>query len=92
MTFPNGDPIRFAGGLNWYAFAGANPVDLLDPYGFSARNRVMGGVQAVGGILEIGVGLTVGATTSWTDLAAGSGSIIINILRIKYSGSGIKEN
>lgn len=31
--FLNADPIGFAGGLNWYAYAGGNPVMLVDPSG-----------------------------------------------------------
>ena len=33
MRFINADPIRFEGGMNWYAFAGNNPLGLLDPNG-----------------------------------------------------------
>ena len=31
--FINADPIGFAGGLNWYAYAGGNPVMYVDPEG-----------------------------------------------------------
>jgi len=31
--FINPDPIGFAGGLNWYAYVGNNPVDYVDPLG-----------------------------------------------------------
>ncbi len=31
--FINADPAGFSGGLNWYAYAAGNPVDLLDPFG-----------------------------------------------------------
>jgi len=34
--FINPDPIGFAGGLNWYAFADGNPISLSDPFGLSA--------------------------------------------------------
>ena len=34
--FLNPDPIGFAGGLNFYAYADGNPVSLIDPFGLSA--------------------------------------------------------
>jgi hypothetical protein len=33
MRFLNADPIGFAGGMNWYAFAGNDPVSRSDPFG-----------------------------------------------------------
>jgi len=36
--FINPDPIGFAGGLNWYAFADGNPVNYLDPFGLCAES------------------------------------------------------
>jgi RHS repeat-associated protein len=33
--FLNADPSGFAGGLNFYAYAGGNPVSYLDPFGLS---------------------------------------------------------
>ena len=34
--FINPDPVGFAGGLNWYAYADGNPVNYLDPFGLCA--------------------------------------------------------
>ena len=31
--FINADPIQFAGGINWYAYAGGNPINRFDPFG-----------------------------------------------------------
>ena len=31
--FVNADPIGFSGGMNWYAYAGSNPIIYLDPSG-----------------------------------------------------------
>jgi RHS repeat-associated protein len=36
--FLNADPSGFAAGLNFYAFANGNPVDLLDPFGLDVYN------------------------------------------------------
>jgi RHS repeat-associated protein len=33
--FISGDPIRFTGGINFYAYAAGNPVDLVDPLGLA---------------------------------------------------------
>lgn len=32
--FINADPVGFAGGMNWYVFAGNNPLSYIDPSGF----------------------------------------------------------
>ena len=37
MRFCNADPIGFAGGLNWYAAFGNNPVSFTDPSGFERQ-------------------------------------------------------
>jgi RHS repeat-associated protein len=34
-SFISEDPIRFAGGMNWYAYVGNRPVNLVDPLGLS---------------------------------------------------------
>jgi hypothetical protein len=34
MRFINADPIGFAGGSNWYAYAGNSPLMFVDPSGF----------------------------------------------------------
>jgi RHS repeat-associated protein len=36
--FLSQDPSGFAGGLNWFAFAGGNPVSYLDPFGLNAQS------------------------------------------------------
>jgi RHS repeat-associated protein len=35
--FISEDPIEFAGGMNWYAYVGNNPVNYADPYGLQDR-------------------------------------------------------
>lgn len=35
MRFINADPIGFAGGTNWYAYAGNDPISCFDPFGLS---------------------------------------------------------
>ena len=54
--FINPDPSGFSGGLNFYAYANGNPVSLIDPFGLSAWTSAMGGLRAIGGGLEAGVG------------------------------------
>jgi RHS repeat-associated protein len=52
--FLNSDPTGMAGGLNWYAYAGGNPVSMADPFGLNAmelsgyswlRNNVVSGAS-----------------------------------------------
>ncbi|MBI5386719.1 MAG: RHS repeat protein [Verrucomicrobia bacterium] len=49
--FVNSDPVGFAGGMNLYAFADGNPVNLLDPFG-------LGTEDAGGGSWLAQIGLT----------------------------------
>ncbi len=41
MRFINADPIRFEGGMNWYAYAGNNPMGYLDPAGTERISAAM---------------------------------------------------
>ena len=50
--FINADPAGFGGGLNWYAFAAGNPVDLMDPFGLGPvagffKGLATGGIKAI---------------------------------------------
>jgi RHS repeat-associated protein len=40
--FINPDPAGFAGGLNWYSYAGGNPVSWLDPLGLCTSTSLQG--------------------------------------------------
>jgi len=46
--FVNADPIGFAGGLNFYAYANGNPVSLIDPFGLSFWSATGGFMKGVG--------------------------------------------
>lgn len=46
--FINADPIGFAGGLNFYAYANGDPVSLMDPFGLSAWSAAGGFAKGVG--------------------------------------------
>ena len=46
--FVNADPISFAGGLNFYAYANGDPVSLIDPFGLSAWSAAGGLAKGVG--------------------------------------------
>lgn len=37
--FVNSDPSGFAAGLNWYCYAGGNPISLIDPFGLCAQQE-----------------------------------------------------
>ena len=50
--FINADPIGFAGGMNWYAFAGGNPVMMMDPLGLFGWRDALGFVPVVGSALD----------------------------------------
>ncbi|TVP74977.1 MAG: hypothetical protein EA353_14735, partial [Puniceicoccaceae bacterium] len=49
LRFINADPIGFAGSMNWYGYAGNNPISNIDPIGLSemsAGGRVIAAVLA----------------------------------------------
>ncbi len=46
MRFLNADPIRFEGGMNWYAAFGNNPLSFIDPTGFGAEAPNSGEIRA----------------------------------------------
>ncbi len=74
--FLNADPSGFGGGRNWYAFVGGDPTNGMDPTGLFTATRGWGMVKAVGGLLEISVGVTIGAATSWTGIGAVGGGLV----------------
>ena len=39
--FLNADPLGMASGLNWYAYASGNPIDLMDPFGLCPSSAGM---------------------------------------------------
>lgn len=82
--FLNPDPVGFAGGLNFYAYADGNPISLIDPFGLSAWDTSMGVVRAIGGGLEAAAGYglaTAGAGLSVTGVGA--------IVGVPLAGAGI---
>ena len=78
--FLNPDPIGFAGGLNFYAYADGNPVSLIDPFGLSAVGDYFYDV----GQVFAGYGQAIGDTAMglyngvyhWDDTLAGLCNIV----------------
>jgi RHS repeat-associated protein len=52
--FLNEDPSGFAGGSNMYAFAGGDPIDLMDPFGLGPVNQNIPWTDNGSGILANG--------------------------------------
>ena len=72
--FLNADPIGFAGGMNWYAFANGNPIMYMDPSGLD----YIGIVQYRAGAFIYGYGTFEGRLyhdTNPTDIIDVSGSL-----------------
>jgi hypothetical protein len=102
--FINADPIGFAGGMNWYAYASGDPINYFDPFGtFRLRQFLVGAGQFAGGtILGIvslaaaptGIGTAaavVGATSSGIALTVGLGNMIESFTR-DNSSPGVMES
>lgn len=72
--FVNADPIGFAGGMNWYAYSGNNPVLRNDPSG-EFLNFVVGALIGVG--VQVAIDLVRGETSSvGTYLGAAAGGAL----------------
>jgi RHS repeat-associated protein len=65
--FINADPSQFAGGMNWYAYAGGSPLSMVDPSGLAPGFGVLDGVQHV---LSV-AGAVSGPVAPFFDIANG---------------------
>jgi hypothetical protein len=65
--FINADPIGFAGGMNWYAYAGNNPIMYVDPLGLFTVG--LGGEVGVGAGTAFALeGYVTFSANSWNPL------------------------
>src|SRR5208337_222335 len=54
-TFTTEDPLGFKAGINFYSYAGGNPINANDPYGLMNVNRMLwGALEATGGAAGVG--------------------------------------
>jgi RHS repeat-associated protein len=88
------DPLGLIDGLNTYSYASNSPVRVVDPSGHDGWDRVLGGVKAVGGVLEIVAGgalIAAGVATSEIGVGipvAAAGTLVFGH-GIDTTGSGI---
>jgi RHS repeat-associated protein len=66
-------------GISEYSTFNNSPIWLSDPLGDTSGlgTRILGGVKMVGGLIEMGVGATGGAATSWTGVGALAGGATV---------------
>jgi hypothetical protein len=50
------DPVRFAGGENFYAYANGSPYSMVDPLGLFGMQNIFGILKAIGGGVEVVAG------------------------------------
>jgi RHS repeat-associated protein len=73
QRFVSQDPISFAGGINHYAYARNNPINLIDPLGMDGGNPFLDGLQTaldLGGMIP-GIGEPLDLINSGISLARG---------------------
>jgi RHS repeat-associated protein len=68
-TWMERDPIGLSGGTaDLYQFTGSDPVNETDPTGLDWRDTLSSGLQVLGGTLEVGAGVAIGAAAGWTGI------------------------
>jgi RHS repeat-associated protein len=82
--FISEDPIRFDGGMNFYAYAGNNPVTFRDPLGLDWLQNLANYSAGAGDNLSFG--LTKVARNEWGDFFYGNASRTVNECSTWYRG------
>lgn len=93
MRFCNADPIKFGGGLNWYAFGNDNPILSADPSGEFVPLVVILGGAIVGALLTPNYANAPGPRDPiyqphWTDVAGNAigGAIGSTVVHVGFNG------
>jgi len=80
QRFINGDPARFDGGLNWYAYANNSPLMYVDPDGEVPILAAVLVGAAIGALVDSGI-------TTFMDVRSGEGLDLANTFRSAFRGA-----
>lgn len=86
MCFLNADPIGFGGGINWYSFAGNNPISRVDPDGQTPLTAAIG--AGIGFAVSFGVSYFTSSGTVSDRLQAAAISGLGGAIQGAWIGSG----
>ncbi len=84
--FLNEDPSGFTGGTNLYAYAGGDPLDLMDPFGLHPVDSFSSGFSEGFTLKNAAIGFGVGVALTFASPAVVTGAAIIGGAGLLYEG------
>ena len=93
--FLNEDPSGFEGGINLYAYANGDPIDLIDPFGLGPQpswaQRGWGLLRLAGGALEATAGGIAAVAGFGSTVVDGPVGVGVGVFGVSVAGHGIDQ-